>query len=200
MTLLVSLIMVFSLFAVTAAVAGPGPGTGDGERVGETVMTQTQERAEVHADDSPCVAGDEAPECEPVRERTQTREQVQEREYDGACAGTDEECEAAKERTQTRAQNQVRQDGGTCIGIAAECEAVRDPIQARDRDRDQIRTSDGACTDCEPAREMTRTEAYERIMERVAAYVDGSGEGGYLFAMVRWIWTHMYGPLSALFL
>jgi len=173
MTLLVSLIMVFSLFAVTAAVAGPGPGTGEGDRVGETVMTQTQERAEVHADDAPCATGDEASECEPVRERTQTRE-----------------------------QNQVREDDGQCVGTAAECEAVRDPIKARDRD--QTRTNDGACTeagtDCDPAREMTRTEAYERIMERVAAYVGDSGEGEYLFAMVRRMWTYMYGPLSALFL
>ena len=171
MTLLVSLIMVFSLFAVTAAVAGPGPVTGEGDSAGETVRTQTQERAEVHSDDAPCAAGDEAPECEPVRERTQSRERVQEREYDGRC-----------------------------VESGAECDPVRDPIQARDRDRDQIRTNDGACTDCDPEREMTRTEAYERLMERVAAYVGDSGEGEYLFAMVRRIWTQLYGPLSALFL
>jgi len=179
MMLLASLIMVFSLFTAAAAIAGPGPGAGEGEPVGETVMTQAQERVQVHAEEAPCVAGGEAPECEQVRARTQAREQI---------------------------QNQVREDDGTCVGTAAECEAVRDPIQARDRDRDQNRTSDGACTEagteCEPAREMTRTEAYERIMERVAAYVDGNGEGGYLFAMVRRIWTHMHmhGPLSAMFL
>ena len=173
MTLLVSLIMVFSVFAVTAAVAGPGPGPGEGDRVGETVMTQTQERAQVHVDDAPCVAGDEASECDPVRERTQAHEQNQVRDSDGECVGTDAECEAVQDRTQVR-------------------------------DRDQVRATDGACTEagseCEPARATTRTEAYERMMERVAAYAGDSGEGEYLFAMVRRMWTYMYGPLSALFL
>lgn len=173
MMLLTSLIMVFSLFTAAAAVAGQGPGAGEGGQVGETVMSQTQERAQVHAEEAPCAADDEAPECEPARERTQAREQIQVRDYDGECVGTD-----------------------------ADCEAVQDRIQARDRD--QVRLNDGTCTDegseCEPVREMTRAQAYERIMERIAAYNGGSGEGEYLFAMVRWMWTHMYGPLSTLFL
>ena len=173
MMLLTSLIMVFSLFTASAAIAGPGPGPGEGDRIGETVMTQTQERAQVHAEEAPCAAGDEAPECETVRERTQTREQDQVREHDGECVGAD-----------------------------AECEAVQDRVQARDRD--QVRLNNGTCTDegtgCEPAREMAHTQAYERIMERIAAYADGSGEGGYLFAMVRWMLNRMYVPLSALFL
>ena len=47
---------------------------------------------------------------------------------------------------------------------------------------------------------MARTQAYERIMERIRAYTDASDDGDYLFAMVRWMWTRMYGGLSALFL
>jgi hypothetical protein len=47
---------------------------------------------------------------------------------------------------------------------------------------------------------MARTQAFERIMERIAAFGDGTGDGEYLLAMVRHIWRYMYGPLSALFL
>jgi hypothetical protein len=45
---------------------------------------------------------------------------------------------------------------------------------------------------------MNRSEIEERIMKRFA-FVDGRGDGEYLRALVRWMYAHMYGPISALF-
>jgi hypothetical protein len=171
MTLFTSLIMVFSLFTATAALAGPGPAPGAGDPVGDMVMTQMQERAQIN--EATCQAGTPESECEPAQERTQARAEAQVRERDGDCLGTESECEPAQERDQVRDRDQVRADDGTCLGTDAECAA--DP-------------------------EMTRTEAQNRLMERIAAAVGDSDGAEYLFAMVRWMFAHMFGPLSTLFL
>ncbi len=192
MTLLTSLVMVFSLLTATVAFAGPG----DSGPAGETVMTQTQEGEH----DGDCVGTDT--ECEPVQERTQARAQTQERELDGDCVGTDTECEPAQERTQTRTEAQVRNDEGACAGTDTECEAELDRDQIRDQGL--TRPVDGTCagtdTECAAERAMVQTEERNQVMERIAAVIGDSEGGGYLFAMVRWMLAHMYGPLSALFL
>ena len=221
MTLLTSLVMVFSLLTATVAFAGPG----DSGPAGETVMTQTQEGEH----DGDCVGTDT--ECEPVQERTQTRAQTQERELDGDCVGTDTECEPVQERTQTRTEAQVRNDEGACAGTDTECEAELDRDRLRDqdmtraangacagtdteceaeldrdrlRDQDMTRAADGTCAgtdaECAAERAMVQTEERNQVMERIAAVIGDSEGGGYLFAMVRWMLAHMYGPLSALFL
>ena len=46
---------------------------------------------------------------------------------------------------------------------------------------------------------MNRAEIQERIMRRLAVFAEGSGDGEYLRALVRWMYAHMYGPFSALF-
>lgn len=49
-TLLTAVALGFSLFTVTAAIAGPGPGTGEGDHIGDTLRLQTHTRAQ----DGPC--------------------------------------------------------------------------------------------------------------------------------------------------
>jgi hypothetical protein len=58
----------------------------------------------------------------------------------------------------------------------------------------------GTDTACTADPQMTRTAAQNRLMERIATAVGDSGDGEYLFAMVRWMWAHLFGPLTALFL
>lgn len=144
MTLLTSLIMVFSLVTATAAIADSGSKAGDGSQNTDAVMTQAQERARAQVREPSCQAGDPDSDCEAAQTRTQAREEVQVREHDGECLGTDAECK--------------------------------------------------------PAQEMNRAEIQERIMRRLAVFAESSGDGEYLRAVVRWMRTHMYGPLSALFM
>ena len=172
MTLLMSLVMVFSLITATAAIAGNGENGPDGSRTTEPMMTQTQERDRVQVQEPACQAGDPAPECEPAQTRTQTREHLQVREHDGECLGTDNKCESDQERSQERDRDQARLNDGECVGTDA---------------------------DCEQTREMLRSGAQERIAERLAALADGSGDGEYLRVLVRFMLAHMYGPFSALF-
>jgi hypothetical protein len=118
MTLLTALALVFSLFTVTAAIAGSGLGTGDSEQSGalDRIQAETQpNEAACQADD--CPAGDAA--------RTQTREMVK----SGDCQADD--CPAGDAaRTQTR--EMVK--SGDCQ--ADDCPADEAPItQAQMRER-----------------------------------------------------------------
>ena len=116
MTLLTPLALVFSLFTVTAAIAGPGPGSGEGDQAGDTVMTQTQDR-ECQADD--CQTG------EMVMTRTQTRTQ------DGECQADD--CQAG-EQVKAQAQTQARAHAGECEGDDCQAEeALTTQEQVRER-------------------------------------------------------------------
>jgi len=186
MTLLTSLIMVFSLLTATAAIADSGSKAGDGSRNTDTVMTQAQERARDQVREPSCQAGDPDSDCEAAQTRTQTREEAQVREHDGECLGTDKECEADQERSQARDRDQGRLNDG---------EGSQTRTQAREPDSECV----GTDAECERAHEMNRAEIQERIMRRLAVFAEGSGDGEYLRAVVRWMWTHMYGPLSALF-
>ena len=186
MTLLTSLIMVFSLVTATAAIADSGSKAGGGSRNTDAVMTQAQERAQDQVREPSCQAGDPNSDCEAAQTRTQAREEIQVREHDGECLGTDKECVADQERVQVRDRDQERLNDG-------------DGVQTRS----QAREPDGECvgtgTECEQAREMNRAEIQERIMRRLAVFAEGSGDGEYLRALVRWMYAQMYGPFSALF-
>jgi hypothetical protein len=171
MTLLASLMVVFSMITASAAIAGTGAKAGEDSPSTGTMMNMTQERSRMQVQEPACDAGVPDSDCASEPARTQTREETQVREHDGECLGTDEECEAAQERTQARDRDQIRSTDGECVG------------------------SDPAC---EQQREMSRSQMEERIMKRFA-FVDGSGDGEYLRALVRWMYARMYGPISALF-
>jgi hypothetical protein len=171
MTLLTSLIVVFSMITASVAIAGTGAKAGEGSPSTDTMMNMTQEGSGRQVQEPACEAGVPDSDCASEPARTQTRDQMQVREHDGECLGTDEECEAAQERTQARDRDQIRSNDGECVGT--------DPA-------------------CEQRREMNRSEIEERIMKRFA-FVDGRGDGEYLRALVRWMYAHMYGPISALF-
>ena len=187
MTLFTSLIMVFSFVAATAAMADSGSKAGDGSQNADTVMTQAQERARDQVREPSCQAGDPDSDCEAAQTRTQAREEVQVREHDGECLGTDKECAADQERTQARDRDQERLHDG---------EGSQTRTQAREPDSECV----GADAECERAQEMNRAEIRERIMRRLAVFAEGSGDGEYLRALVRWMYAHGYGPFSALFM
>jgi hypothetical protein len=99
MTLLTALALVFSLFTVTAAIAGSGLGTGDSEQSGalDRIQAETQpNEAACQADD--CPAGDAA--------RTQTREMVK----SGDCQADDcpaDEAPITQAQMRERLTNQI---------------------------------------------------------------------------------------------
>ena len=174
MTLLTSLIMVFSLITATAAIAGTGAKAGEGSQNTDTVMPQTQERtrAQEQVQEPSCQAGDPAFACEPLQARTQAREELQVRNPDSECLGTDKECAADQEQAPERDRDQIRSNDDACVGTGAECEQLR---------------------------ETHRAEIQERIMMRLAVFADGSGEGEYLRVLTRRVLAYINGPISALF-
>lgn len=70
MTLLTSLIMVFSLVTATVASADSGSKAGDGSQNTDVVATQTQERARVQVQEPSCQSGDPDSGCEVAQTRT----------------------------------------------------------------------------------------------------------------------------------
>jgi hypothetical protein len=71
MTLLTTLALVFSLFTVTAAIAGSGPGTGQAEQAGDTLMAQRRTNGgECQAADD-CQTGEQS--MAQVRERVMNK-------------------------------------------------------------------------------------------------------------------------------
>lgn len=78
MTLLTALALMFSLFTVTAAIAGQGPGAGDGEQAGELLMTRRTTQTQMQ--DGECRVDDcQTGEMLKTQERTRVR--------DGECQG-----------------------------------------------------------------------------------------------------------------
>jgi hypothetical protein len=117
MALLTALTLVFSLFTVTAAIAGSGPGTGDSEQSGELNRVQ----ALAQPNDAAC-QGDECP----VGERVRTQEQAQE----NVAECPTEECptgEPTKTQTQTKS--------GECL--ADDCSAD-EALMAREQTRERF--------------------------------------------------------------
>lgn len=192
MTLLTSLIMVFSLITATAAIGDSGSKAGEGFQNTDTVMTQAQERNRDQVPEPSCQAGDPDSDCEAAQTRTQARAETQVREHGGGCPGADAECELVQDRNQTRDRDQERLNDGE--GAQTRTQA-RAEVQVRELNGECV----GADAECEPARAMSRAEIQERIMRRLAAFVDGGGEGEYIRVLMRRVLAHMYGPISALF-
>lgn len=125
MTLLTALALAFSVFTVTAAIAGSGPGVGDGEQVGDFTRLQ----AETQTNDAAC-QGDECPVGEMVttQTRTQTQTQVGECQPDDCPAG-----DAVKEQTKEMLEAQ----SGECA--ADDCQVGEESmVQVRDRVMNEI--------------------------------------------------------------
>ncbi len=83
MTLLTVLALVFSLFTVTAAIAGSGPGTGDGEQSGDLDRLQADTRTNT---DAAC-QGDDCPAGDMVRTQDQIQDGIGECEADDCQVG-----------------------------------------------------------------------------------------------------------------
>jgi hypothetical protein len=122
MTLLPALALVFSLFAVTPALAGAGPGPGDGDQPGDTV--RSQDRDQVRAQDETCRADLQESDCDPARE--QTREQTQTR------TSTPEQDQPL---TREQVQNQNREQVGECSDDApgTDCDETREALRQQAR-------------------------------------------------------------------
>ena len=131
MTLLTALAMVFSLFAVTAAIAGPGPGAGEGEQAGDTLMTRTQ------TNDGECQGADDCPAGEMAAAQTQTRTQARTQAQDGECLAADD-CPAGdqpKDQTQTQTRTQAETQAAECQ--ADDCSAD-EALQVREQSRQNL--------------------------------------------------------------
>jgi hypothetical protein len=107
MTLFTSLVLVLSLFTVTAAIAGSGPGVRDGDQSGGVATTQEQTRT----NDATC-QGDDCPAGDMVRLQDRVQDQVGECQSDDCPTG-----EPTKAQTQTQAQLK----SGECL--ADDCQA-----------------------------------------------------------------------------
>ncbi|MCL1693868.1 MAG: hypothetical protein M3096_09305 [Actinomycetia bacterium] len=83
MTLLTVLALVFSLFTVTAAIAGSGPGTGDGGQSGELDRLQAQTTTNT---DAAC-QGDDCPAGDMVRTQEQAKDGADECQADDCQSG-----------------------------------------------------------------------------------------------------------------
>ena len=144
MTLLTALALVFSLFTVTAAIAGPGPGTGDGDQAGDLTRLQSQTMTNT---DAACQGDD----C-PVGDMVRTQDRVQ----DGAGECLADDCPAddapkTQTQTQTQAQTQTQTQAqlksGECL--ADDCpadEALMSKEQIRERLTERVLAMLGAET------------------------------------------------------
>lgn len=142
MTLLTALALVFSLFTVTAAIAGPGPGAGDGEQAGEPAMTQTA--AQVQTRVGECQTDEcQTSEMTQTQTQAQTQAQTQEKEQVGECQAGDD-CPAgdqAKTQTRTQTEAQLKEcQADDCQGE----EALMERVQTRERVMNQLLAMLGA--------------------------------------------------------
>lgn len=120
MTLLTGLALVFSLFTVTAAIAGPGPGAGQAEQAGDTLTTQTR------ANDATC-QGDDCPAGDMVRTQDRVQDQVGECQSDDCPNG-----EPTKTQAQTQSRTQTK--SGECQGDDCRTdEPIMTQLQTRER-------------------------------------------------------------------
>lgn len=169
-TLLTVVALVFSLFTVTAAIAGPGPDSREGAQVPDPITKQDRDQVQARVSDSDQDQAqtrdqEQARSSDPEQDRAQTREQAQARVSDP---------DQDQEQTQEETQNQIREQVGDCSG-------------------------DSSGTDCDPIREETRTEAHNRVMDRFAAMIGDDGEGAEYRHMFQWVWAFVLGPLRVLF-
>ena len=169
-TLLTVVALVFSLFTVTAAIAGPGPDSREGAQVPDPITKQDRDQVQARSSD-PDQGQEQAREqvqarsSDPDQGQEQAREQVQARSSDP---------DQDREQTQEETQNQIREQAGDCSG-------------------------DSSGTDCDPIREETRTEAHNRVMDRFAAMIGDDGKSAEYRHMFQWVWTFVLGPLQVLF-
>ena len=123
MTLLTVLALVFSLFTVTAAIAGSGPGTGDGEQSGDLDRLQADTRTNT---DAAC-QGDDCPAGDMVRTQDQIQDGIGECEADDCPAG-----DPTKEQTKEQTKEMAKAQSGECE--ADDCQVGEESMaQMRER-------------------------------------------------------------------
>ncbi|MEA3502353.1 MAG: hypothetical protein U9R47_06230 [Actinomycetota bacterium] len=187
-TLLTVVALVFSLFTVTAAIAGPGPDSREGAQVPDPITTQDRDQVQARSSDSD-------------QDQEQAREQVQARSSD-----SDQDQEQAREQVQARSSDSDQDQEQAREQVQAQVsDPDQDQGQTQEQTQYQIREQVGDCsgdsssTDCDPIRDETRTEAHNRVMDRFAVMMGDDGENAEYRHMFQWVWTFVLGPLRVLF-
>ncbi|MFV9672309.1 MAG: hypothetical protein ACNYZH_03705 [Acidimicrobiia bacterium] len=130
MTLLTALALVFSLFAVTAAIAAPGVDAGEGDqdrdcRVVDGVSDCDFDRDRIQAETN-------APSEEQPETKEQVQNQNQNQNQDGECEA--EDCQSG-EMTQTQTQTRLQEPVGECQ--ADDCPA-EDALKAQNQIQERL--------------------------------------------------------------
>ena len=182
MTSLTALALVFSLFTVTAAIAGIGADSNEGVQEPDPIMKQ--DRIQASDPVAVCGADDAVPECVPARD--QTREETQTRTND-----------ATEEQKQTREETQTRTNDAT-----EEQKQTREQAREQNENRELVAECQAGDPEsgCEPLRVETRTQVRESLMERIAAMVAPDGEAAEYRRMFQHVWMYVFGLHQALFL
>ena len=106
-TLLTVVALVFSLFTVTAAIAGPGPDSREGAQVPDPITKQDRDQVQARSSD-------------PDQDQEQTQEETQNqiREQAGDCSGDSSgtDCDPIREETRSEAHNRVMARFAEMIG------------------------------------------------------------------------------------
>ncbi len=157
MTSLTALALVFSLFTVTAAIAGIGADSNEGVQEPDPIMKQ--DRIQASDPVAVCGADDAVPECVPARD--QTREETQTRTNDA----TEEQKQT---REQAREQNENRELVAECQAGDPEsgCEPLRVETRTQVRESLMERIAAMVAPDGEAAE-------YRRMFQHVWMYVFG---------------------------
>ncbi len=130
-TLLTVVALVFSLFTVTAAIAGPGPDSREGAQVPDPITKQDRDQVQARVSDSDQDQAqtrdqEQVRSSDPEQDRAQTREQARVSDPD-----------QDQEQTQEETQNQIREQVGDCSGDSSgtDCDPIREETRTEAHNR-----------------------------------------------------------------